>query len=309
MNVCLPCPGPLNRELAATRGILALDQPYSHAQTFFLLAARHELEPLGYTVHEEYEYGGMRNPERWKSKSRVIFGASATGVAQIHEVLASELANTGNPLAGKADILLIHRNGRDCGVLEVGTSKSAKTRQVILRVEKLQTLMLAASRSRKLLRGVTWRPFPWRPRWPKGCRASEPFLDKYVCAEPTWRENAPPGVLLYEVHKLKREDVRVPTLYSFAAYPVAEYIREWLKREGKTPKNLLASEFQAEAARRIATEVRFRRLLNWHVLGLGSLAIASGIASLLLVESGPADIVLIESTRRFVQLAIASAAL
>jgi hypothetical protein len=85
-------------------------------------------------------------------------------------------------------------------VFEIGTSKAAKFSQLEDRLvwwqHCLTTRMIHA-----LVQAGRWRP----------ARGVIGEIGRYsICTEPTWRELAPHGVLLYEIHEAKRDSVRVP---------------------------------------------------------------------------------------------------
>ncbi|TIX46599.1 MAG: hypothetical protein E5W81_04210 [Mesorhizobium sp.] len=292
---------------------------WSWAETFFEQAIKEHFETHGYLVHTEYGFGGpMRRG--WNLDRFVIFGGRDAIVEQIHEALITDLKVTDNlrafPSVGRADFLLIPTDGRKlCGVLEVGALKQASEKrfQVNQRVAELQRIMETAQRKDKCS-GVRWQAEPWRPLWPAGERASEPFDEEghYLCAEPTWRfdrgRGAPPGVLLYEVHKLPKERYRqrlaVP---SEAMKPLADSLYRWLELEDGAPGVTLRRRLPDETGRKAIASVAVRRQMNSAVLMYGAAAVVAGVAALLLVELGPADAPLIAATFKFVEAAAAAA--
>ncbi|MEY9134991.1 hypothetical protein ACVMII_003894 [Bradyrhizobium diazoefficiens] len=314
-NRSLPCLGRVGDMGGNVGGSLIDDRAYSAAETFFELAIREHFESLNYLVHVEYGFGGNMG-RQWIENQQVIHAGRHPFAAEIHEAILNDRNRYGRPMIGKADFLLIPADGRKtCGVMEVGALRqlSKKHVQVRERVAQLQQTMAVAQRRGKCA-GVTWRAEPWRPAWPPGKRASDPFGNYYICAEPTWRVNgglgAPSGVLLYEVHRLKKDEElqRVPAPAS-CIQPIAADLLEWLKRQDGQPAITLAFGKPEVKARQAVANGHLRQQLNTAVALYGAAAVATGLAALLLLELGPADAPLIGATYKFAEAAAAAAAL
>ena len=69
---------------------------------------------------------------------------------------------------------------------------------------------------------------------------------RYLCYQPTYRENAPDGVILYEIHAVKRPpQVPVPV-------PIPEDVREKMRQASRNKQ--LKPETAPSWARQFATE-------------------------------------------------------
>ncbi|HWB99078.1 MAG TPA: hypothetical protein VG672_20360 [Bryobacteraceae bacterium] len=110
----------------------------------------------------------------------------------------------------KCDVLGISGDGRYAEMLEITTESNAAS--AIAQVNaKLAILRITVN---KLLnRAVDWRPSPWRPTGDLQIFMQLPAAPgefRWVCYMPTYRRPAPEGVVLYEIHALKRTQVPVP---------------------------------------------------------------------------------------------------
>lgn len=157
------------------------------AQTLIVEAAREEFEGTGWQVYEEYEYASA--------------GPAAHPLQEeVREVLEEEF-RTSNARP-KPDITMISDDGAYVKVAEIGTQRSEKQTQLhdrivwwrhCLQIRGLDTIV---------------QPLDWRP--PRGIIGS--VYARSICTEPTWRESAPAGVILYEVHdeRASRQPVPIP---------------------------------------------------------------------------------------------------
>jgi len=104
----------------------------------------------------------------------------------------------------KCDVLGISNDGHHAELLEVtsGENASAAIRQLR---SKLSILRETVSRIHHL--SVEWQPSAWQPDTKTlFCPlTSTPDEIRYACYEPTLRQRAPRGVVLYELHALPRK--------------------------------------------------------------------------------------------------------
>lgn len=109
----------------------------------------------------------------------------------------------------KCDVLGIANDGMTAELLEVTTVDNAAS-AVIQINSKLDILRRTVNRIHNI--SVGWRASTWRPtgRQLFYVLDSTPQQVRYICYVPTFRVEAPPGVILYEIHVLSRQAVRVP---------------------------------------------------------------------------------------------------
>jgi hypothetical protein len=109
----------------------------------------------------------------------------------------------------KCDVLGIANDGMNAELLEVTTENRAAA-AIAQVTSKLAILRETVNRIHNL--AVDWRASSWKPGprqlfAPLGASA----LDiTYLCYAPTFRSAPVPGVVLYEVHRMRRENVAVP---------------------------------------------------------------------------------------------------
>src|SRR5262245_340439 len=111
----------------------------------------------------------------------------------------------------KCDVLGIGNDGRNAELVEVTTENNAAS--AIAQVNsKLAILRETVNRIHNL--SVDWQPSPWKPGPNQLFRVlqSGPTEITYLCYVPTARSAPMPGVVLYEIHRLAREQAtsRVP---------------------------------------------------------------------------------------------------
>jgi hypothetical protein len=308
----LPCLGPAADVGGNVGGSALYDRAHSVAELFFELAIREEFERRGYLVHVEYGFGGNL-ASHWRRDERVLFGGKHPIVEEIHEAIVY-YENGRNPTVGKADFLLIPTDGRRrCGVIEVGTRRGAKLAQITDRVRKLRESVRRAQ-SRGKCKGVEWHPERWRPNWPSGMRASDPFGPEgfYICAEPTWSMpggGAPAGILLYEVHALlrDRQGARLPVA-PFHFQPLASEMSRWLLNQDGNRVTTLARDQPTALGHAAISGGALRAEMRRQVLLYGASAVVAGVAALLLAEMPGVNVVLIAATYKFVEAAATAAA-
>ena len=310
-NRCLPCLG-ARADLGGNVGGSALfDRAHSVAELFFELAIRAEFEAKDYYVHVEYGFAGNLTGH-WRPDARIIFAGSDPIVEEIHEAVAYDDNSSGNPMIGKADFLLIPIDGRRrCGVIEVGTrrGRGAKLSQVANRVARLRASMTRAQVKGKC-QGVEWQAEPWRPHWPPGMRASDPFGPEghYICAEPTWSApggGAPPGLLLYEVHAVlkDRHGARLPVA-PVSLRPLASELSRWLNDHhglATLENGPMALGRAAVADRPLRAEMRRQLVIH------GVSALVGGAAALLLAEMPGFNVAVAAAVYQFVEAAAKAA--
>ena len=106
----------------------------------------------------------------------------------------------------KCDVLGIANDGRTAELIEVTTETNAAS--AIAQVHsKLAILRETVNRIHNLV--VDWQPSPWKPGPDQLFRVlqSNPSEITYLCYMPTARSAPMPGVVLYEIHRLAREQV------------------------------------------------------------------------------------------------------
>ena len=104
----------------------------------------------------------------------------------------------------KCDVLGIANDGRTAELLEVTTESNAAS--AIAQVySKLAILRETVNRIHNLV--VDWQPSPWKPGPNQLFRVLQSNLWEitYLCYVPTARSAPMPGVVLYEIHRLARE--------------------------------------------------------------------------------------------------------
>jgi hypothetical protein len=104
----------------------------------------------------------------------------------------------------KCDVLGIGNDGRNAELIEVTTENNAAS--AIAQVNsKLAILRETVNRIHNL--NVDWQPSPWKPGPNQLFRVlqSSPLEITYLCYVPTARSAPMPGVVLYEIHRLSRE--------------------------------------------------------------------------------------------------------
>jgi hypothetical protein len=109
----------------------------------------------------------------------------------------------------KCDVLGIANDGRTAELVEVTTEYNAAS--AIAQVHsKLAILRETVNRIHNL--NVDWQPSPWKPSPDQLYRVldSTPVDITYLCYVPTFRSAPMPGVVLYEIHRLARQQATVP---------------------------------------------------------------------------------------------------
>jgi hypothetical protein len=108
----------------------------------------------------------------------------------------------------KCDVLGISGFGDYAELLEVTTGRNARGAITQVR-DKLDTLRRTVNEAIQASLKVDWQPALWKPisEWEMfyllpPVRRGEV---RYICYEPTYRLDAPPGVVLYEIHSVKAE--------------------------------------------------------------------------------------------------------
>jgi hypothetical protein len=159
----------------------------------------------------------------------------------------------------KCDALGLSWDGHHAELLEVTTGRNVLSASGQL-LAKLAILRGTVERIHDLR--TDWLPSLWRG--PVGSQAFLPLPSRtvtalrYVCYFPTYRYAAPPGVVLYEIHELRRnlgpQPVPVPIPDRFK-----DALRDALRRHNR--KRLTWSADPEEAA---AYEEGVRQLLNDH---------------------------------------------
>jgi hypothetical protein len=122
----------------------------------------------------------------------------------------------------KCDVLGIANDGLTAELLEVTTENNALS--AITQVNsKVAILRETVNRIHNL--SVDWRPSSWNPAPTQLFRVldASPIQIRYICYTPTFRAAAPPGVILYEIHVVRRQPIAVPV-------PVPEQAPERLRR-------------------------------------------------------------------------------
>jgi hypothetical protein len=109
----------------------------------------------------------------------------------------------------KCDVLGIANDGRTAELVEVTTEYNAAS--AIAQVHsKLAILRETVNRVHNL--NVDWQPSPWKPSAAQLYRALDPNpVDiTYLCYVPTFRSAPVAGVVLYEIHRLARQQATAP---------------------------------------------------------------------------------------------------
>jgi len=102
----------------------------------------------------------------------------------------------------KSDGIGIARDGMEGELVEVTTVTRRLSAEKQLR-EKLDTLTRTVNRIHNL--STRWRPSPWKPQGPGELYYSVAPTRVILSFEPTYRENSPDGVILYEVLDMEPE--------------------------------------------------------------------------------------------------------
>jgi hypothetical protein len=136
------------------------------------------------------------------------------GKARLTAVLAALASDfrrwVGNRDYRKCDAMGISGDGVSAELLEVTTVDNAAS-AVAQMISKLAILKETVNLIHNL--AVDWRPTIWRPGLDQlfyNISQGNSRQFRYLCFAPTYRANAPPGVILYEVHVVERPQVPVP---------------------------------------------------------------------------------------------------
>jgi hypothetical protein len=129
----------------------------------------------------------------------------------------------------KCDVLGISSFGDYAELLEVTTTGrlTAGERQI---QQKLDILRNTVNEVYAASLNVDWQPSMWLPNPGNPSEMYYPLLPsrrgelRYLCYEPTYRICVSPGVVLYEVHVLKKQEVPVPV-------PVPKEVKERLPQD------------------------------------------------------------------------------
>ncbi|MBC7926165.1 MAG: hypothetical protein H7039_10965 [Bryobacteraceae bacterium] len=126
----------------------------------------------------------------------------------------------------KCDVLGISGDGRYAEMIEVTTESNAASA-----IAQVNTKLgiLRATVNKLLNAPVDWRPARWRPTGDHQLYMQLPASGgevRWVCYVPTYRKAAPDGVVLYEIHSLKRATVPVPV-------PVPKELSDQIKERAK----------------------------------------------------------------------------
>lgn len=128
----------------------------------------------------------------------------------------------------KCDVLGIANDGMNAELLEVTTENRAAA-AIAQVTSKLAILRETVNRIHNLTvdwRASNWKPGPRQLFAPLGASA----LDiTYLCYAPTFRSAPVPGVVLYEVHRMRREKVAVPVP---APKEAQQRVRKAVPRQG-----------------------------------------------------------------------------
>jgi hypothetical protein len=156
-------------------------------QTLIVQLVRERFEYAGWVVYEEFEYAWDVIPTNPHQEI-------------VRKVLEEEMRKS--KVKAKPDISMISADGDYLDVAEIGTGPMRHEKQSQL-YDRLIWWQHCLSKRRI---ACLVRPLDWRP--PRGIIGTvEGCL---ICTEPTWRERAPDGVILYEIHKPADHRVPVP---------------------------------------------------------------------------------------------------
>src|SRR5262245_38797756 len=128
----------------------------------------------------------------------------------------------------KCDVLGLANDGRTAELIEVTTESNAAS--AIAQVHsKLAILRETVNRIHNL--NVDWQPSQWKPGPNQLFRVlqSSPTEITYLCYVPTARSAPMPGVVLYEIHRLAREQATSPVP---APRDAKQRVRQAVPREG-----------------------------------------------------------------------------
>jgi hypothetical protein len=175
-----------------------------------------ELEHLGATTFPPRDPRGIQYPGR-------------PGLNEVLRALAQDYRRWIKDLDyRKSDGMGISGDGALGELIEVTTVGRASAADRQLR-DKLDTLNRTVNGVHNL--HVEWRRSRWRPVgeaqlfYPLPPRTDE--MVRYLCYQPTYRENAPDGVILYEIHAVRRP-IKVPV-----PVPIPEDVREEMRRASR----------------------------------------------------------------------------
>jgi len=136
------------------------------------------------------------------------------GKARLTTVLAALASDfrrwIGNRDYRKCDAMGISGDGVSAELLEVTTVDNAAS-ATAQTISKLAILKETVNRIHNL--AVDWRPTIWRPGPDQlfyNISQGNSRQFRYLCFQPTYRVEAPAGVILYEVHVVERPQVPVP---------------------------------------------------------------------------------------------------
>jgi hypothetical protein len=175
-----------------------------------------ELEHLAATTIAPREQRGIQYPVR-------------PGLNRVLQALATDYRRWITDLDyRKSDGMGLSGDGSLGELIEVTTVRRASAADIQLR-DKLDTLERTVNRVHNL--HVEWRRSRWRPAGDAEMfYLLPPRPDewlRYLCYQPTERENAPQGVILYEIHAIKRTTpIPVPV-------PIPQDVRDRMRQASR----------------------------------------------------------------------------
>ncbi len=177
-------------------------------------------------VTSELEYqGGTTSPFTLPRPPRT-FGRHH--VDRVYAALAADFRNWSKERDyRKCDVLGIANDGVTAELIEVTIDYNAAS--AIRQLEhKLSILRQTVNRNHNL--HVDWRAAPWRPNTKRlFCPLRAPSGQmRYACYEPTVRNSAPNGIVLYEIHALDR---------SVATEPLPQNVRDAVRKHADSSRH------------------------------------------------------------------------
>lgn len=178
----------------------------------------------------------------------------------------------------KCDVLGLDGRASYGELLEVTTAANVRGAADQIR-DKLYTLRRTVNANHGL--SVLWTEATWRPEGDQLFHALPPRAGtgfRYVCFTPTHRDDAPPGVILYEIHVLDRPARPIPL-------PQLDAIADDLRRSYRSPQRMLDAERWATQV--LAQHGAIAAVLRTLIFTVGVAVLASAL--LLIFDPVPGD--------------------